>query len=641
MKSEQKSFHALLQALLRLSLILSTNIVLLAVPGAAQQQDPFGIDATSQFTPSVEPKFCPFPIAHCYCELADASNNQVVQKLGYITEYCGQGSDHQNSCDQDCRNYVPGWAQSHKLQACTDFASANGHPLDIQSSLGSHGYRDTHDLLGPSSINYPLGCGPNSSILVPFIVTDVIYAPPGCTLGSGANSYNCQPISSVTYSGSRAGSMQLSIESGLANGDSVTATDRASTVGDVAPLTQSFTAGYTTTVTLGSSVTFSKTSSYSQTWGTNKSVPLGNDGFNHEQDLINAELDAGAIFATWQNPFSSQQIVAWAPGHSASAPAIIQPFTVSELRCAVLHYPWHTVGQYFQNQHYRALVTLHDSTTGAVIPCQSMDPNLYHHLVASRPAGGLGFKIRDFYQMLTADEYWGSAYNPITSVDRSRYTPEATLNPFPYDSAINLGGSNWQCPTGLTQGVTNQTIQSNSLKDSFKYDTSYTVSAGNPTFLSDKETMTWTNTVSQENKQTNTKSVSVSIGCASPAWGQNLSNFLYVYPYFDALFGDYLLAGGFFSPPAEKAFFNGLVIDSSGKALSQVKLELSFDGKTFDAFSDEDGQFHFYNYSGKEPNDSTSAELSVPGPDGSITQTVTLGGASTIHLPPEFLGKRP
>lgn len=624
------------------ALTLTLCLLMLVSLGYAQS-DPFGIDAAPRFEPSSEPKFCPWPIAHCYCELVDSANNNVVQKLGWTTEYCGQGNSNQSKCAKDCKNYAPGWAQSNKTQACTDFYLAHAHPLDVWSGLGTNSYTSgwqwgETSSLPPAAVNYPLGCGPNSSILVPYIVTDVVYVPPGCTLDSGANGYNCQPISSVTYTGSSAGSMQLSIENGVSNGLSLTATDQGTKVGDVVPLSESFTVGYTTSLTLGSSVTVSKTSSYSQTWGTNKSVPISGDGFNHEQDLINVLLDGGAIFAVWQNPFTSQQIVAWAPGHNASSPAIIQPFTVSELRCAVLQYPTHTWLQWFKNPYKRA-VTLHDSVTGNVIPCQSMEPNLYRHLIAARSAGGLGFTIKDFYQILTANEYWGSAYNPITSVDKQRYTLEPTLQPVPYDAALNLGGNNWQCPTALLQTVSNQTIHSNSLKDSYSYSNDYTVSFGSPTFLSDKESMTWTNNISQANTQTSTKGASVQVGCASVSWGQNFNNFLFVYPYFDAIFGDFLLAGGDFTPPRERPYYSGLVIDSSGKALSKVKLELSFDGKTFDAFSDEDGQFHIYNYTGKDFGDSVAAELSVPGPNGIITRNVTLGEASTVLLPQEFLAR--
>jgi hypothetical protein len=269
-----------------------------------------------------------------------------------------------------------------------------------------------------------------------------------------------------------------------------------------------------------------------------------------------------------------------------------------------------------------------------------MGANLYNRLIAPRNHGGLGATINDFYQMLLTDEYWGSAYNPITSVDRTRYTPEQKdIKPMPYDSPVNLGGSNWQCPSAVSQTVMNQDVQDNSFKKSVTYDTSFTVSAGNPTFLSDKNTMSWTNTVSQDNKQTGTKNVTVSIGCPSPGWGQTLSDFTFVYAYFDALYGEYLFAGGNFTPPAERPYYSGLVIDSTGKALSQVKLELSFNGKTFDAFSDEDGQFHFYNYTGKELADSVPAELSVLGTNGIITRSVTLGEAGTVLLPPEFLKK--
>ena len=571
--------------------------------------------------------------------MANYINNDVVQNFpNYVSEYCGQGSNHQSDCYTDCVNYVDGWYKSSKTQACTDFYYANGNGLDIQSKLGSHGYRDTGTVLSPDSVNYPLGCGPNSSVLVPFTVMDVIYVPPGCTVGSGATSYNCLPLSTVMYSGSDTGSMQLSIEDSLSNKNefSLTASSKLSGVGDVLPLSLSITSGYTTVVTQDSSVTFLKTSSFSQTWGTSATNPLSNDGFNHDQDLINAELDAGAIFVTWQNPFNSQQIVVWSPGHKASSAWLVQPFTVSELRCAVLNYT--SAANYL---HYATLVTLHDSTTGAVIPCVSMGTGLYNTLIKSRKQGGLGATIRDFYEMLLTDEYWGSAYNPIASVDRTRYTPQQYdgLKAMPYDPPEYLGGSDWQCPSAVSQGVMNQKVDETSVKNSVMYDTSYTVSVGDPTFLSDKNEMTWTNTVSQDNKQTGTKSFMVSIGCPSPAWGQNPSDFLFIYAYFDSLYGEYLLAGGNFAPPAEKPYYSGLVIDSTGKALSKVKLELSFDGKTFDAFSDESGRFQFYNYTGKDFSDSVPAELSVPGTHGIITRSVTLGEAGTVLLPAEFLGK--
>jgi len=631
--------NMLMLSLSRVIAVIVFILALYASPGLAQQQDPFAIDRAPVFRSSAEPKkFCLFPVAHCYCELnSGTSFGKVIQKLGWVSEYCGQGLGNQISCENDCNNYVSGWAASNKTQACTDFYYGSPSLL-VYSALGTHGYDWTGGWLDGTVVNYPLGCGPSSSILVPYIVTDVIYAPPGCTPDNSSNGYNCQPVSTVSYTGSSAGSMQLSIEDSLAHGDSLTVNDRATTVGNVIPLSQSFTAGYTATISRGAGFSVSKTSSYSETWGTNKSVPLSNDGFNHDQDLVKTLLDAGAVFVSWQNPFQSQQIVAWAPGHNASAPVIIQPFTISELRCGVLNYPSHTIIEHLQNQHYRALVTLHDSKTGAVIPCQSMEANLYHHLIAPRSQGGLGFTIRDFYQILAADEYWGSAYNPITSVDKTRYTLEKTLSAFAYDSAVNLGGSNWQCPTALTQGVSNQNVESGSLKAEYKYTTNYMVSAGKPAFLSDKNTMTWTTTVSDQNTGTSTKGVTAQVGCGSVNWGHSPSNFLFVYPYFDALFGDFLFAGGDFTPPQEKPYYSGLVIDSSGKALSQVKLELSFDGKTFDAFSDKDGQFHFYNYSGKELDDSVAAELSIPAPNGTIIQTVTLGGASTVLLPPDLLG---
>jgi hypothetical protein len=67
-----------------------------------------------------------------------------------------------------------------------------------------------------------------------------------------------------------------------------------------------------------------------------------------------------------------------------------------------------------------------------------------------------------------------------------------------------------------------------------------------------------------------------------------------------------------------------------------MKLELSFANKTYDAFTDNDGNFQFYNYSGEDFSDPPMAQLSALGPDDIISETVSLGGATTVILPPTF-----
>jgi hypothetical protein len=291
---------------------------------------------------------------------------------------------------------------------------------------------------------------------------------------------------------------------------------------------------------------------------------------------------------------------------------------------------------------YKKLVTLPDSQTGAVIPCVSMEPALYTLLTESTSNGGLGFGIKDFYQILSGDEYWNRAYNPITAIDGTRYTYEQPLKPFPYDSAVppppNCGTNCfWTCPTNEMQGIMNSQIMSGTDSKEYDYTSSLTVSAGTPVFLGAKATMTWTTTVSEQSTQSNSQGANLQVECASTAWGESLGQytFLYVYPYFDSLFGTFLLVGADLTPPPY-VYFSGRVVDSFGQPVQQMKLELSFANKTYDAFTDNDGNFQFYNYSGEDFSDPPMAQLSALGPDDIISETVSLGGATTVILPPTF-----
>jgi hypothetical protein len=76
-----------------------------------------------------------------------------------------------------------------------------------------------------------MSCGATSSILTPWVLMNVNYAPPGCTPSGSATGYQCKPASYITYSGSSAGSIQLSLQKSISKGIAVTATLNGTAVG--------------------------------------------------------------------------------------------------------------------------------------------------------------------------------------------------------------------------------------------------------------------------------------------------------------------------------------------------------------------------------------------------------------------------
>jgi hypothetical protein len=567
--------------------------------------------------------------AHCYCAVGRSDNGSIVQSFGALPSPYGiNDKKNRTACQNNCQVYVENWGYSNpatKTQVCTDFYEDGVSTLEAFWHMGTDNYAGSAQNIYPtdSRINYPMTCGPQSAITAQYAVTNLTYGPPGCTPNSAPGGYNCKPGSYVQYTGSTAGSMSTTLSSSVASAYTLSVTLNPTNFGGIIPISVGGGASgnLTSTTTQGTSETVSKTSSFSLLWPPG-GLPISNDGLNHDDDLITILTNPGAIFVTWNNPFNQQRIVTWTLGYRGPIATILN-LPVGGLRCLL-----GSTGGY-------ALMALQFVPCG---PTDVLPPNIVHDLTVN-----LGLTVDDFYNIATIDPYWnyGTYQIPQIPGNDPRYTLEPIYS-FPYGSPFLLDGD-WDCPDDIGQTISNQTINTSTVGDTKSYAVGYTVTAGIPNFLNftGGKTITWTNTVSQQNMTTRSNSAFAYVGCASVNWGNSATNYDEVYPYYDVELGTFMFYLGYASqpPPGAKLVSSGQVLDSFGQPAPGLKLELVYATATYGTFSDSHGNFHFY--SRDDLIGPATAQLSVIGPGKTVTETVSVGASTTVALPSPFRSWRP
>ena len=608
----------------RRAAIIAFAVLLLASMGLAQQASPADLADTGNVDTGASNSrpegdgLEPSGGAHCFCETGPSLGN-IVKKFGAIWHYGINNKKNRSDCSNRCWDYMETWGlrnQGNRPEVCTDFYKDGGAPLNAYWAVGTDNYTGPSYTLHPSDIGYPLSCGLSSGIKPRYYVLDLIYAPPGCTPDtSSATGYSCKPGSSVSYGTSSSTGAMTTMQSSIQDDVTLTATLGSAKEGDITPFSGSLSYGWTGSNTSGSSETITKTSSSTLTLPAGGG-PVSGDGITHEQDQLVTLLNPGAIYANWEDPSTSHQYVAWTMGFTGGSP-VTQNLSVSWLRCALI-----ATGNYNQVRIYKG---------SQEVPCDPMPQNVQYTL-----QNVYHLTFDDFFNILQLDPYWHSASNPIT-VDTSRFTAEPfdfpyqppVKNPFPID---------WNC-LGKVVNVTNSFTDESTFGSSQQYSVGYDVAFGFPKFfkLEAKEKLTWTNTVSHKNTQTDSQSATASVYCSSVDWGSVAINPSRVNTYYDALYGGFLFDLSDL-PAQKKLVSSGQVVDSAGQPARSVQLALLYAGQTYHTFTDNDGNFSLYGAeTAQEP---LTATLSVIGPNQTVTETVTVGATTTIVLPESF-GQQP
>jgi len=189
-----------------------------------------------------------------------------------------------------------------------------------------------------------------------------------------------------------------------------------------------------------------------------------------------------------------------------------------------------------------------------------------------------GLTASDYTQILAANPFAQGG----TSIDPNRFLP--TTQSFPYEPPYTASDPVFTASIVAQNSVnvsSNHAVQ-------HQYSVSASVSAGIASFLSLKAagSMEWTNTNEHGTSSTSSQSAMATVG--GPAFGYAGPTDVIVY--WDTLYSSFM-----FAFPSAPAAATGVLTNFAGKIIANKEITLTVGGKKFKTFTNQRGQYRFYN----------------------------------------------
>jgi hypothetical protein len=393
-----------------------------------------------------------------------------------------------------------------------------------------------------------------------YYILALVYAPPGCT---STPSLKCGTQSMVDYQQGSSNGTKTSIQSSFSSSSQITANVGLDNIKGLNPFSASY--GFSDTSTDTTTETISK----SQTLEIK--VQGNQDGVNHDQDFFYILLNP-AIGVSIQGTNAQWNMGYWGPS------ALWYQIYVSELK----------------------------------------DPSSMPPAVATQ-LQQLGFTNTDYQTILSQDPF----ANGSTSIDPTRFIRTNTT--FPYEPPPASACVNGVCTcASLSNSIKNDFQTETSTQTQSQYTVSFTAGFTIPVLggigLSTTDKFTWTNQSSKANSTDASQTATAVVSCPSTSY-TGAATFMAVY--WDTLYGSFM-----FDPiedqPASAIIHAGRVVDASGTPVRQAAVDLSYGGKTYHTYTDNNGAYRFFRY-GVQPK--TIAELII----GGTQQLVVVGNSVPLQ----------
>jgi hypothetical protein len=434
-----------------------------------------------------------------------------------------------------------------------------------------------------NNCNRPPTCKSGTGAIFPkYYVLGLVYAPPGCT---STSSEKCATQSSVDYKDGSSMGTKVSADSSFASGVSATV-NTGFGIGGIATFGASVSGGYANTSTDSSSQTITKGKSLEIKVGGNQ------DGVDHDQD----------VFLLFLNP----------------AVAIKESHTVVNDACGPVDVNW--------------FVGWSTNATGEAIyeiPVAWLkNPSIMPANVAAQ-LKALNFTNTDYQTILAMDPF----ANGSTTIDSQRFAP--TTYSFPYEPPLQQSDcNNGVCSCmSLSEGITNEFQTAVQSSSQTQYKLGFHESGGLDIGIfnlgaSSDQNFTWTSTSTQADTTDSTQSATAAVSC--PSIGYSGPTIMSIY--WDTLFGSFL-----FVPTALQAQPQGFLVlqqgimkNTAGQALRHQPVDLTFGGKTYHTFTNNNGEYVFFRPANRLTLEHpTTGELVIR---GLAPQVVTLGGTQKTDI---------
>jgi hypothetical protein len=233
----------------------------------------------------------------------------------------------------------------------------------------------------------------------------------------------------------------------------------------------------------------------------------------------------------------------------------------------------------------------------------------------------LGFTNTDYQTILSADPYAAQ-----TAIDPNRFT--LTTWAFPYEPAVtstDCNGGVCSC-LAFSQTIKNDTLNDKSTTGSLDLTVSVTAGPNLSDVLSLKETntLTITNSTTNDNTVASSQSATATIACPSPAY----TGPIFMQIYWDSLYGSFVFVP--LSLSQARIVHQGQVMDGSNKPARGELVKFAYGGKTYNTVTDGQGIYRIVVSASRLNGALTTGVLTV----GETKQTVTLKDTKPVivHL---------
>jgi hypothetical protein len=418
-----------------------------------------------------------------------------------------------------------------------------------------------------------------------YLITGLVYAPPGCTTGSPSGCGTNNGSSFVDYNTTSANGSKVTTKDSFQLGVTITY-DSSDLVGGIGG---GGSYGFSDTSTDTSSVNITKTNAF-------EIKALGNgDGIDHGQDVfllllhpsVKLKKNANQILWGFADAGASFEVYA----SELQRPSTMRPGVASV---------FNELG--FTDADYQAILS-EDPFGGKV---NTANPN----------------SIAGQAQANTNGEFTTGG-NTGPGLDPHRFWD--TGFSFPYEATLTsptCNSGNCNC-MAVTNSFTNDKVSDNSTEDDGQTTVDLNASVGVPAVWSLKldTKMVWTTSATTDNTTESKQTAAATITCPSTRY----TGLQGMYVWWDSRYGSFVFIP--FDPGSVPLLHQGKVQDRTGNPVAGETVKMTYAGKTYHTLTAPDGTYRFPSPTGK-PVRTGTAQIET----GSLQQTVNIGETQPVVL---------